>query len=105
MRETEADLARLQDLLDSSYEAAGTHLRRIITPERRQRHPPARRGAGGDCPRESGAGRRPGRGGRRATQTLLEIYVPRYGPEWEKFLDSGPVFWRIEAERMFTFTA
>ena len=31
--------------------------------------------------------------------------MPRYGPEWEKFLDSGPVFWRIEAERMFTFTA
>jgi nitroimidazol reductase NimA-like FMN-containing flavoprotein (pyridoxamine 5'-phosphate oxidase superfamily) len=38
-------------------------------------------------------------------QTLLEIYVPRYGPEWEKFLDSGVAYWRIEAERMFTFTA
>jgi nitroimidazol reductase NimA-like FMN-containing flavoprotein (pyridoxamine 5'-phosphate oxidase superfamily) len=36
-------------------------------------------------------------------QTLLDIYVPRYGPEWEQFLDSGPVFTRIEAERMFTF--
>ena len=34
---------------------------------------------------------------------LLEIYVPRYGPEWEQFLDSGPVYARIEAERMFTF--
>ncbi len=36
-------------------------------------------------------------------QTLLEVYVPRYGPEWEKFLDSGPVYARIEAERMFAF--
>jgi len=36
-------------------------------------------------------------------RTLLEIYVPRYGPEWEQFLDSGPVYARIEAERMFTF--
>ena len=36
-------------------------------------------------------------------QTLLEVYVPRYGPQWEKFLDSGPVYARIDAERMFTF--
>jgi uncharacterized pyridoxamine 5'-phosphate oxidase family protein len=36
-------------------------------------------------------------------RTLLEVYVPRYGSEWEKFLDSGPVYARIEAERMFTF--
>ena len=36
-------------------------------------------------------------------QTLLDIYVPRYGAEWEQFLDSGPVFCRIDAERMFTF--
>jgi nitroimidazol reductase NimA-like FMN-containing flavoprotein (pyridoxamine 5'-phosphate oxidase superfamily) len=35
--------------------------------------------------------------------TLLEVYVPRYGPEWEEFLDSGPVYARIEAERMFAF--
>jgi nitroimidazol reductase NimA-like FMN-containing flavoprotein (pyridoxamine 5'-phosphate oxidase superfamily) len=36
-------------------------------------------------------------------QTLLEIYVPRYGPEWEtEFLDSG-VYARIEADKMFTF--
>jgi hypothetical protein len=34
---------------------------------------------------------------------LLEVYVPRYGPEWEDFLDSGPVYARIEASRMFTF--
>lgn len=35
MRETPADLARLQALLDHSYEAAGVHLRAVITPERR----------------------------------------------------------------------
>lgn len=37
-------------------------------------------------------------------RTLLEVYVPRYGPEWEQFLDSGPVYARIEPERMFTFS-
>jgi nitroimidazol reductase NimA-like FMN-containing flavoprotein (pyridoxamine 5'-phosphate oxidase superfamily) len=36
-------------------------------------------------------------------QTLLDIYVPRYGPEWEDFLNSGVAYARIEAERMFTF--
>jgi nitroimidazol reductase NimA-like FMN-containing flavoprotein (pyridoxamine 5'-phosphate oxidase superfamily) len=36
-------------------------------------------------------------------RTLLEIYTARYGPEWERFLDSGPVYARIEAERMITF--
>ncbi len=35
--------------------------------------------------------------------TLLEVYVPRYGAGWEEFLDSGPVYARIDAERMFTF--
>jgi uncharacterized pyridoxamine 5'-phosphate oxidase family protein len=38
-------------------------------------------------------------------RTLLEVYVPRYGPEWEAFLDSGPVYARIDAERIFTFHA
>jgi hypothetical protein len=37
-------------------------------------------------------------------RTLLDVYVPRYGPEWESFLDSGVVYARIEAERMFTFS-
>jgi uncharacterized pyridoxamine 5'-phosphate oxidase family protein len=36
-------------------------------------------------------------------KTLLEVYVPRYGPEWEEFLDSGSVYARVEADRMFTF--
>jgi len=36
-------------------------------------------------------------------RTLLEVYVPRFGPEWEAFLDSGPTYARIDAHRMFTF--
>jgi len=36
-------------------------------------------------------------------QALLEVYVPRYGEEWEQFLDSGPLYARIDAERMFAF--
>jgi hypothetical protein len=35
VHETAEDLARLQTLLDSSYELAGPHLRDVITPERR----------------------------------------------------------------------
>jgi hypothetical protein len=37
-------------------------------------------------------------------RALLEIYVPRYGAEWEDFLDSGPRYARIDADRMFTFS-
>jgi len=36
-------------------------------------------------------------------RALLEVYMPRYGEEWERFLDSGPIYARIEAERMFAF--
>jgi nitroimidazol reductase NimA-like FMN-containing flavoprotein (pyridoxamine 5'-phosphate oxidase superfamily) len=39
-------------------------------------------------------------------QAVLDIYLPRYGPEWEtEFLasDPGPAYARIDAERMFTF--
>jgi uncharacterized pyridoxamine 5'-phosphate oxidase family protein len=37
---------------------------------------------------------------------ILEIYVPRFGPEWEHdFLDSGPMYARIDAARMFTYAA
>ena len=37
-------------------------------------------------------------------QALLDIYVPRYGDQWEtEFLDTGPAYARIEPERMFTF--
>ena len=35
---------------------------------------------------------------------LLEIYTPRYGPKWEhEFLDTVPVYARIDADRMFAF--
>lgn len=37
--------------------------------------------------------------------TLLDIYVPRYGPTWEAFLDAGTVYARIDAERMFAFAS
>lgn len=36
-------------------------------------------------------------------RALLDVYLPRYGPGWEAFLDSGPVYARIDAARMFTF--
>lgn len=35
-------------------------------------------------------------------RTLLDIYVPRYGPGWEDFLDDS-VYARIDADRMFAF--
>jgi Pyridoxamine 5'-phosphate oxidase len=162
MHETPDDLAALQDLLDRSYAAAGPHLRRIISPERRLmaeqvterltgmrllalatathdgrpivgpvdgiffrgafhfgsspdsvrfRHIRARPHVsathlpgeelavtvhGRAVPVEVGSG--PFR------EALLEVYVPRYGPQWEHhFLDSGPTYGRIEADRMFTF--
>jgi uncharacterized pyridoxamine 5'-phosphate oxidase family protein len=164
VHETPEDLRALQELLDDSYEAAGPHLRSIITPERRvraedlvdrltdmrllslatvtadgrplagpvdgifyrgafhfgsasdsvrYRHIRARpdvsathlpgeefavtvhgRAAFVDVREPEGAGLR---------HTLLEIYVPRYGPEWQQFLDSVGVYARIDARRMFTF--
>jgi uncharacterized pyridoxamine 5'-phosphate oxidase family protein len=164
MYETPDDLAALQGLLDRSYDLAGPHLRRIITPERRLtagqlserltgmcllalatatgdgrpivgpvdgiffrgafhfgsapdsvrfRHIAARphvsathlpgeelavtvhgRAAAVDVQSAEGAGLR---------RALLDIYVPRYGAKWESFLDSGPVYARIDAERMFAF--
>ncbi len=165
MHETPADLVRLQELLDRSYAAAGPHLLRILTPERRlTAEEVAERltgmrllalatasadgrpvvgpvdgiflrgcfhfGSSPDSVRAKHIRARPevsathlpgeelavtihGRAvpvdvkaeeGAELRRTLLEVYVPRYGEEWEEFLDSGPVFWRIEAERMFTFS-
>jgi nitroimidazol reductase NimA-like FMN-containing flavoprotein (pyridoxamine 5'-phosphate oxidase superfamily) len=165
VHETPADLAALQELLDSSYAAAGPHLLRIHTPERRlsAEHVAERLsgmcllalatvtadgrpivgpvdgiffrgsfhfGSAPDSVRFRHIGARPqvsathlpgeelavtvhGRAvpvdirseeGAAFRQTLLDIYVPRYGPEWETdFLDSGPVYARIDADRMFTF--
>jgi hypothetical protein len=164
MHETDADLIRMQDLLDQSYTRAGRHLTSIHTPQRRltasqiaDRLTGMRLlalatataegrpivgpvdgilyrgdfffGSAPDSLRFRHIRRRPavsathlpgeelavtvhGRalpidvreydgGGFR--QTLFEIYLPRYGDEWESFLESGPVYARIEAERMFAF--
>ncbi len=38
-------------------------------------------------------------------ETVLEVYLPRYGDEFLKFLATGVVYWRIDADRMFTFHA
>ena len=164
MHETQADLDALHELLDRSYAAAGAHLLRIHTPERRLRAEQVAERLMGMCllalatvtadgrpvvgpvdgvfyrgafhfgsapdsvrfrhiasrPQVS-ATHVPGEElaitvhGRavpvdvRASeeagfrQALLDIYVPRYGPEWEEFLDSGPVYARIDPDRMFTF--
>jgi nitroimidazol reductase NimA-like FMN-containing flavoprotein (pyridoxamine 5'-phosphate oxidase superfamily) len=166
VRETEADLAALQQLLDASYAAAGPHLLRIHTPERRldaaavaaeltgmrllslatvsadgrplvgpvdgiflrgafhfgsapdsvrARHI-ARRPAVSACylPGEETSVTVHGRAvpvdvgaaeGAELREVLIEIYAPRYGEGWEDEMleDEGAVYWRIEAERMFTF--
>ncbi|HEV7562557.1 MAG TPA: pyridoxamine 5'-phosphate oxidase family protein [Solirubrobacterales bacterium] len=165
MRETGEDLERLQRLLDESFEAAGPHLLRIITPERRLDagqvaaaltgmrllalatvtadgrpqvgpvdgiflHGNFHFGSAPDSARARNIRHRadvsathlPGEElavtvhgralpvdhqaeeGAELRQALLEIYVPRYGPEWEEFLDSGVAYWRIEAKRIFTFS-
>jgi nitroimidazol reductase NimA-like FMN-containing flavoprotein (pyridoxamine 5'-phosphate oxidase superfamily) len=162
MHENSDDIATLQDLLDRSYAAAGTHLRGIHSPHRRLsaadlvarlegmrllvlatvskagrpvtgpvdgvfhhgsfyfgtspdairwrhlRHNPSVSAT--HLPSEDWAvivhgvavpvdTSRAHPDGLRAT--LLEVYTPRYGPQWEDFLDSGPVYARIEAQRMF----
>jgi hypothetical protein len=38
-------------------------------------------------------------------RALLDVYVPLYGARWEEFLDSGPLYARIVAERMFAYGA
>lgn len=164
MRESDADLAVLQELLDRSYASAGDHLRSIHTPERRldARHVAERLcgirllalatvtadgrpiigpvdgifyrgifhfGSAPESTRLRHIRRRPqvsathvpgehlavtvhgqavpvdlrGDAAAEFRQVLLDIYVPRYGPEWEQFLDSGPEYTRIQPERMFAF--
>jgi hypothetical protein len=166
VHESDADIARLQALIDSSYARAGTHLQAIHTPERRLdaerlvellqgmcllslatvsadgrpfvgavdgvfyrgsfhfgsspdslrfRHIRARpavsaihtRGEelavtvhGHALPLDM---RAPENAGFRGA--LLGIYVPRYGPRWEEFLDSGTAYARIEAGRLFTYSS
>ncbi len=163
MQETQEDLERLQELLDRSWHAAGQHLQRVITPERRLSAPELADRLHGMCLlvlATSTADGRPvcgpvdgifyrgsfhfgsapdsvrfrhirSRPAVSAThlpgehlavtvhgtakpvdvradlgfrEALLGIYVPRYGPGWETFLDSGPAYARIDADRMFTFS-
>jgi hypothetical protein len=165
MHETTDDLDRLQSLLDASYEAAGEHLREVITPERRLsardlaaeltgmrllvvatvtrdgrpisgpldsifhrgrfyagssphavrfRHLEQRPWVSAThLPGEALSVTVHGRATRidvaapehaDVRRSLLDVYVPRYGPEWEQFLDSGPVYIRIDPDRMFTFS-
>jgi nitroimidazol reductase NimA-like FMN-containing flavoprotein (pyridoxamine 5'-phosphate oxidase superfamily) len=164
MHETPEDLAELQRLLDSSYAAAGPHLREVITPERRltagqlagmltgmrllvlatatgDGRPIAGPvdsifhrgrfyfGSSPESVRFRHIAKRPWVSathlpgeelsvtvhGRAAPvdikspeaadvrQALLDVYVPLYGEGWAAFLDSGPVYARIDPERMFTF--
>jgi nitroimidazol reductase NimA-like FMN-containing flavoprotein (pyridoxamine 5'-phosphate oxidase superfamily) len=169
MHEIAADIAALQELLDRSYDAAGSHLRGITTPERRvtastlceqltgmsllvlatvtadgrpiagpvdgifyrgafhfgtapnavrARHIRARpQVSATHLPREEFAVTVHGRAvpvdirtaeGAGLRETLLEVYVPRYGEAWEQFIDppdggDAPVYFRIEADKMFSF--
>jgi hypothetical protein len=164
VRETAGDLDRLQHLLDRSYEAAGSHLREVITPERRlSARALAERlegmcllvlatatadgrpisgpvdgffyrgswyfGSSPDSLRVRHIRRRPqvsathlpseafsvtvhGRAteidlpdhdGGAFRRLLLDTYGPHMDGDASAFIDSGPVYARIEAERMFTF--
>ena len=169
MRESDADLVRMQELLDASYAAAGTHLLRIHAEERRPDaatiaerlqgmrlltlatvskagrpvsgpvdgvflHGSFHFGSAPDSARARHIARRadvsathlPGEEfavsvhgtaipldisapeGAELRSALLEIYIPRYGESREAvtdFLDSGVAYWRIEARRMFAYTA
>jgi hypothetical protein len=163
MLETDGDVRLLQDLLDQSYEHAGTHLKEVITSDRRldaaelcarmvgvrlltlatvtSDHRPVAgpvdgifyRGAFhfGSSPESVrirhiqtrpwvSATHLPGEElsvtvhgeaevldmraplNAELRQTVLDIYTPRYGPEWEHFFDANS-FARIEAAKMFTF--
>ena len=162
MHETESDIAALQGLLDRSYAAAGPHLLRIHTAERRldaeqvcsrltgmcllalatissagkpvvgpvdgiffrgafhfgsspdsvrARHIAARPWVSATyLPGEELAVTVHGQAEPADTSSgpfrdaLLGIYTPRYGEEWTRMLDSGSVYWRVAAERMFTFS-
>jgi nitroimidazol reductase NimA-like FMN-containing flavoprotein (pyridoxamine 5'-phosphate oxidase superfamily) len=165
MHESPEEIAALQALLDRTYAAAGPHLLRIHTPERRLTaqqlseqlqgmrlltlatvtadgrpltgpvdgvflHGAFHFGSSPDSIRFRHIAKRPqvsathlpgeelsvtvhgrattvdikGPEGAELRRAMLDIYVPRYGPEWEQFMDSGPLFARIDAERMYTYS-
>jgi len=166
MLETAGDLDRLQRLLDATYNSAGEHLRRVVSPECRPtatavaerltgmrllvlatvtadgrpinspvdaffyrgrfhfgsapdsirfRHIRARPAVSAThLPGEEFAVTVHGDAEfinvqspeyREFRQLLLDYYVPRYGPGWEDFLDSGPVYARINDRRMYAYLA
>jgi hypothetical protein len=163
VKETPADLERLQEVIDRSYAGAGVHMLRIHTPEHRlDASAIAERMTGmrllalatagasgrpvvgpvdgvflhgalhfGSAPEsvrarhiavrpEVSATHLPGEElaitvhgqavpidvrapeGAELRETLLEIYLPRYGDDWLKVLEGG-IFWRLEPERVFAF--
>jgi Pyridoxamine 5'-phosphate oxidase len=163
MHETESDLRELQQLLDRSYRAAGTHLLSVHTPDRRlDAFQVAERLTGmcllalatvtadhrprvgpvdgifyrgsfyfGSAPHsmrmrhldqrpQVSATHLPGEhlavtvhgyaapidlaeaGAGSFRETLLAIYLPRYGAAWEQFMDSAR-YMRIAAKSMFAF--
>ncbi len=89
MRETAEDLARLQELLDSSHAAAGAHLpgeELAVTVHGTAVPVDVRPGSGSEL-----------------RNALLEIYVPRYGASWAEMLERGATYWRIDPERIYAF--
>lgn len=73
MHETPADLERMQALIDASHARGSAHLRSIFFDARRSVH-----------------------------DGLRACYADVYGDGWEAFRQ-GNVYWRIDADRMFTF--
>ena len=104
MLETPEEVDRLQQLLDRSADAAGPHLRGIITENRRL-------SAVQVCQLMQVHGRAelfdindPARGELR--QAMLNHYLPLQGPDFETWLDQADaVGARIIAEKMFTFSS
>lgn len=160
MHETPDDLEDLQQLLDSSYDAAGAHLREVITPDRRMTAEQLAEaltgmrllvlatvtrdgrpingpvdsffyrgrfhfGSSPESIRFRHIAERPWVSGThlpgeelqvtvhgRATPVdvkdpehagFRKVLIDNYGKSWEKFLDSGPTYARIDPDRMFTF--
>jgi hypothetical protein len=84
VHETADELRRLQRLLNDDAAGAGSHLRGIISDERRLR-------AADPAYAEF-------------RQAMLDEYLPRQGSAFEAWLDAeNPLGARIAAEKMFTF--
>jgi hypothetical protein len=106
MLETPDDLAHLQQLLDRSAAGAGSHLRGIITDERRltaERVCQILQGMRLLVVATVTAGGRPLAGP--VDGYFLHGSLPRQGPEFETWLEEvDAIGARIVAEKMFTFS-